>query len=146
MYENVRWLIWLKRTTIFLAWHPQIVKQVEKMYSYRWAIHRIKYFLSFSCNKRVFSIKKFRFHIYIFHWSHHWFRNTSTLEPWRISKYFVVFILWSILWDFLTAKILQHLRSTYAQVVSVNAFDILFFSICCLIRTQWNAHCNITLA
>jgi len=38
---------------------------VEKMYSYRWAILRIKYFLSFSCNKRVFSIKKFRFHIYI---------------------------------------------------------------------------------
>ena len=110
------------------------------------AIHRIKYFLSFSCNKRVFSIKKFRFHIYISHWPHHWFRNTSILEPWRISKYFVVFILWSILWDFLTAKILQHLRSTYAQVASVNAFDILFFSICCLIRTQWNAHCNITLA
>jgi len=43
--------------------NPQIVKQVEKMYSYRWAIFRIKYFLSFSC-KRVFSIKKFRFHIY----------------------------------------------------------------------------------
>jgi len=36
-----------------------------KMYSYRWAILRIKYFLSFSCNKCVFSIKKFRFHIYI---------------------------------------------------------------------------------
>ena len=35
------------------------------MYSYRWAIFRIKYFLSFSYNKRVFSIKKFRFHIYI---------------------------------------------------------------------------------
>jgi len=60
-----RWLVWLKRTTIFLAWHPQIVKQMEKIYSYRWAILRIKYFLSFSCNKRVFSIKKFRFHIYI---------------------------------------------------------------------------------
>ena len=26
---------------------------------------RIKYFLLFSCNKRIFSIKKFRFHIYI---------------------------------------------------------------------------------
>ena len=59
-----RWLVWLKRATIFLAW-PQIVKQVEKMYSYRWAILRIKYFLSFSCNKRIFSIKKFLFHIYI---------------------------------------------------------------------------------
>ena len=61
-----RWLIWLKRATIFLAWHPQIVKQGnrEKMYSYRWAILRIKYFLSFLCNKCVFSIKKFRFHIY----------------------------------------------------------------------------------
>ena len=58
-------LVWLKRATIFLAWHTQIFKQVEKMYSYRWAIKyfRIKYFLSFSCNKRVFSIKKFRFHI-----------------------------------------------------------------------------------
>jgi len=31
----------------------------------RWAILRIKYFLSFSCNKCVFSIKKFQFHIYI---------------------------------------------------------------------------------
>jgi len=42
------------------------LSKVEKMYSYRWAIFRIKYFLSFSsCNKRVFSIKKFRFHIYI---------------------------------------------------------------------------------
>ena len=58
-------LVWLKRTTIFLAWHSQIVKQVEKMYIYPWAILQIKYFLSFSCNKRVFSIKKFRFHIYI---------------------------------------------------------------------------------
>ena len=63
--KMARWLVWLKRATIFLAWHPQIVKQVEKMYSCRWAILRIKYFLSFSCNKRVFSIKKFRFHIYI---------------------------------------------------------------------------------
>jgi len=45
--------------------HPQIVKQVEKMYSYRWVILRINYFLSFSCNERIFSIKKFRFHIYI---------------------------------------------------------------------------------
>jgi len=59
--KMARWLVWLKRATIFLAWHPQIVKQVEKMYSYRWAILRIKYFLSFSCNKRVFSIKNFRF-------------------------------------------------------------------------------------
>jgi len=58
-YEDVRkWLIWLKRATIFLAWHPQIVKQVEKMYSYDGQYFE-KYFLSFSCNKRVFSIKKF---------------------------------------------------------------------------------------
>ena len=63
--KMARWLVWLKRITIFLAWHPQIVKQAEKMYSYWWAILRIKYFLSFSCNKRVFSIKKFGFHIYI---------------------------------------------------------------------------------
>ena len=63
--KMARWLVWLKRATIFLAWHPQIVKQEQKMYSHRWAILRIKYFLSFSCNKHVFSIKKFRFHIYI---------------------------------------------------------------------------------
>jgi len=31
-YEDVRkWLVWLKRATIFLAWHPQILKQMEKM-------------------------------------------------------------------------------------------------------------------
>jgi len=64
-YEDVRkWLDdWFgsKEQQFFLAWHPQIVKQVEKMYSYRWAILRIKYFLSLKCNKRVFSIKNFGF-------------------------------------------------------------------------------------
>ena len=67
-YEDVRkWLDWFGSKEQQFFWHPQIVKQekMEKMYSYRWAILQIKYFLSFSCNKRVFSIKKFRFHIYI---------------------------------------------------------------------------------
>ena len=56
--KMTRWLVWLKRATIFLAWHPQIVKQVEKMYSYQWTIFRIKYFLSLSCNKICIFYKK----------------------------------------------------------------------------------------
>jgi len=53
---------WQRQSTNCQSCQFQIV---EKMYRYRWAILRIKYFLSFSCNKHVFSIKKFQFHIYI---------------------------------------------------------------------------------
>ena len=56
MYENGSMTGLAQKSNNFFGMASTNCQTGGKMYSYRWAILRIKYFLSFSCNRRVFSI------------------------------------------------------------------------------------------
>ena len=65
MYENGSMTGMPQKSDSFFGVTSTNCQTDGKMYSKRWAILRIKYFYSFSYNKRVFSIQKYRFYIYI---------------------------------------------------------------------------------